>query len=67
VVFLPGPLDIRVPCGVLGVLTGLFWTGATMWGTTEHRLTKAGFAPGVAEQARAERVQRAAADRRDRW
>ena len=56
VTFLPGPLDLRIYCAVLGFLTGLIWALSTMWSTTEHRLIKAGFTPGEAEQARAERA-----------
>jgi hypothetical protein len=55
VVFLPGPLEVRIDTAVLGLLSGLIWAVSMMWGTTEHRLIKAGFAPGEAEQARHER------------
>ena len=46
VVFLPGPLDLRIYTAVLGVRT------------TEHRLVKAGFSPGEGEQVRQERAAR---------
>jgi Family of unknown function (DUF5313) len=59
VIFLPGPLNLRVSCAILGLLTGLIWAVATMWNTTEHRLLKAGFAPGEAEQARRQRAHAA--------
>jgi hypothetical protein len=63
VIFLPGPLDVRIYTAVLGTLTGLIWAISMMWGTTEHRLIKAGFAPGEAEQARQERAD----GRHRRW
>jgi hypothetical protein len=55
VVFLPGSLEVRTYTAVLGLLSGLIWAVSMMWGTTEHRLIKAGFAQGEAEQARHER------------
>ncbi len=64
VLFLPGPLDLRLYTALLGTLTGLMCSVFLMWGITEHRLVKAGFAPGVAEQAREERVT---ARRSARW
>ena len=64
VLFLPGPLDLRVYTAVMGLLTGLMWAVFTMWGTTEHRLVKAGFAPGEGEQVRQERSQAARERRR---
>ena len=74
---LPGPLDLRVYTAVLGLFTGYFYSVFVMWGVTEHRLTKAGFAPGVSEQVREERTvarqkKRAAKyaaerERRPRW
>lgn len=54
-VFLPGGWDVRGYVLAFAVLTGYMCSGFVMWGVTEHRLIKAGFAPGVAEQARAER------------
>ncbi|MEP6852558.1 MAG: DUF5313 family protein [bacterium] len=56
ILFLPGPIDLRLYTALLGFLTGLMCSVFFMWGITEHRLVKAGFAPGVAEQAREERV-----------
>jgi Family of unknown function (DUF5313) len=56
VLFLPGPLNVRMYTALLGLLTGMMWSIAMMWGRTEHRLIKAGFAPGDAEQARHERA-----------
>lgn len=58
IVFLPGPLDLRIYTAVLGLLCALVVGLSTMWGTTEHRLVKAGFAPDEAERARAERHRR---------
>lgn len=63
VVFLPGPLEVRIYTAALGLGTGLIWALSMMWGTTEHRLMKAGFAPGAADEAR---QARAAARRRGR-
>ncbi len=64
--FTPAPAEVRV-YGVVGAtFTGLFYSVAMMWGTTEHRLIKAGFAPGVAEQAREERVVRTRRERAER-
>lgn len=54
---LPGPLDDRIYTAVLGLLTGLILTLSIMWAATEHRLIKAGFAPGVGEQVRQERTE----------
>lgn len=56
--FLPTSLSIRLYTCVLGLATGLFNAVFFMWGTTEHRLVKAGFAPGVGEQVREERAAR---------
>jgi hypothetical protein len=67
IVFLPGPLDLRIYTAVLGLLTGLMWGIFTMWGTTEHRLTKAGFAPGEGEQIRTERSEAAWERRRQKY
>jgi hypothetical protein len=66
-VFLPGPIDLRIYTAVLGFLTGLMWAIFTMWGITEHRLVKAGFPPGESEQVRLERVEAARAERRRRY
>ena len=66
-VFLPGPVDLRIYTSVLGLFTGLFWAVFAMWGTTEHRLIKAGFAPGEGETVRQERSAVAWARRREKW
>ena len=62
--FLPGGWDVRGYVLVFAVLTGYMCSGFVMWGVTEHRLIKAGFASGIAEQARAERYEQARASRR---
>jgi hypothetical protein len=58
VIFLPGPLDVRAYTAALGLGTGLICALSMMWGTTEHRLIKAGFAPDEAERIRQERSER---------
>jgi hypothetical protein len=53
--FLPDGWDVKGYVLAFAVATGYMCSGFVMWGVTEHRMTKAGFAPGVAEQVRAER------------
>lgn len=53
VLFLPGPLSIRVASIVLGVLAGLFYSICYVGESAEHRLIKHGHPPGIGRETRA--------------
>ncbi len=55
---LPDGWDVKGYVIAFAVLAGYLCSGFVMWGVTEHRMIKAGFAPGVAEQVRGERGAR---------
>jgi hypothetical protein len=55
--FLPGPLGIRLPAVLAGSLMGLFFAGAYSSETIEHRVRRAGYPPGLAEAIRARASQ----------
>lgn len=59
----PVPLAYRVSAAVGGLLLGLLFSLAFMVETTEHRVVKAGYAPGTAARMRAERAERARVER----
>lgn len=57
-VLLPDGWDVKGYVIAFAVLAGYLCSGFVMWGVTEHRVVKAGFATGVAEQVREERGAR---------
>ena len=59
----PVALDYRIAAAAGGLLLGLLFSTAFMTETTEHRVAKAGFPPGTAARLRAERTERARAER----
>jgi hypothetical protein len=64
VVAVPVPLSYRVSAAVGGLLLGLLFSFAFMTETIEHRVSKAGYPPGTAGRLRAQRAERARAERR---
>ncbi len=69
VLFLPGPLWIRLNCILLGLLVGVFYSMSAMVETAEHRVIKHGYPPGIGRETRelhrdVRRVTRNAARRR---
>jgi hypothetical protein len=52
VLFVPGPLWIRLMAALGGVLLGLFFSLAYMTETLENRVKQAGFPPGAAQAGR---------------
>jgi hypothetical protein len=66
-VFVPLPLTYRVSATAGGLILGLLFSLAYMVETIEHRVAKAGYAPGTAARVRAERVERARIERLARY
>jgi hypothetical protein len=62
-VAVPVPLAYRASAAAGGLLLGLLFSIAFMTETIEHRATKAGYPPGTAGRLRAERAERARAER----
>jgi hypothetical protein len=62
-VAVPVPLAYRLSAAAGGLLLGLMFSIAFMTETIEHRVAKAGFPPGTAGRLRAERAERARAER----
>ena len=62
-VAVPVPLAYRLSAAAGGLLLGLMFSIAFMTETLEHRVAKAGFPPGTAGRLRAERAERARAER----
>ncbi|WP_091945533.1 DUF5313 family protein [Trujillonella endophytica] len=60
----PVPLAYRLSAALGGLLIGLMFSLAFMVETTEHRVAKAGYAPGTAAALREERIERARTERR---
>lgn len=50
--FLPGPLSIRLMSISLGLLVGLFYSVCYMGETVEHRVIKHGHPPGIGRETR---------------
>lgn len=57
VLFLPGPVSLRMFTVACGLLIGLFFALAYSTETIEHRVRRAGFPPGLAEGRRARAAQ----------
>ena len=64
VAVVPVPLVYRLSAAAGGLLMGLIFSTAFMVETTEHRVAKAGYAPGTAARLRAERSERGQVERR---
>jgi hypothetical protein len=62
--FVPVPFPYRLSAAVGGLFIGLMWNVAFMTESIEHRVTKAGYEPGLAARLREERSARDAAERR---
>jgi hypothetical protein len=60
----PVPWAYRLSAALGGLLIGMTFSMAFMVETTEHRVAKAGYAPGTAAALREERVERARVERR---
>ena len=56
IVFVPGPLWLRVMCALGGTIMGLIFSISYMHETAEHRLMKAGYPQGTGPATRAERT-----------
>lgn len=56
IVFVPGPIWLRVVCALGGSIMGLIFSISYAHETTEHRLVKAGYPPGTGPATRAERT-----------
>ena len=56
IVFVPGPLWLRVMCSLGGAIMGLIFSISYMHETAEHRLVKAGYPQGTGPRVRAERT-----------
>jgi hypothetical protein len=67
VVAVPVPLAYRLSAATGGLLLGLLFSLAFMTETIEHRVTKAGYPPGTAGRLRAERAEKARAERLSRY
>jgi hypothetical protein len=63
-VAVPVPFGYRVSAAGGGLLLALLFSFAYVTETTEHRVAKAGFAPGTAARTREERAEKARAERR---
>jgi hypothetical protein len=63
VVAVPVPLSYRLSAAVGGLLLGLLFSLAFMTETIEHRVAKAGYPPGTAGRLRAQRAEKARAER----
>jgi hypothetical protein len=57
IVFVPGPLSLRVMTAAAGAVMGAIYGIAYLHETTEHRLVKAGYPRGTGPAERAERVR----------
>ncbi len=57
IVFVPGPLWLRVMSATGGAIMGLIFSTAYLHETVEHRLVKAGYPPGTGVATRAERTR----------
>jgi hypothetical protein len=62
-VAVPVPLAYRLSAAAGGLLLAMMFSIAFMTETIEHRVAKAGFPPGTAGRLRAERAERARAER----
>ena len=69
IVFVPGPLSLRVMTAAAGAVMGLIYGIAYMHETTEHRLVKAGYPPGTGPAERTARTRDPEAEARyaARW
>jgi hypothetical protein len=56
IVFVPGPIWLRVACALGGTIMGLIFSISYAHETAEHRLVKAGYPPGTGPATRAERT-----------
>jgi hypothetical protein len=56
IVFVPGPIWLRVMCALGGTIMGLIFSISYAHETAEHRLVKAGYPPGTGPATRAERT-----------
>jgi hypothetical protein len=56
IVFVPGPLWLRVMCALGGTIMGLIFSLSYVHETVEHRLVKAGYPAGTGPAKRAERT-----------
>ncbi len=56
IVFVPGPLWLRVMCALGGSIMGLIFSISYAHETAEHRLVKAGYPRGTGPARRAERT-----------
>jgi hypothetical protein len=63
-VAVPVPFGYRVSAAGGGLLLALLFSFAYVTETTEHRVAKAGFAPGTAARAREVRAEKTRAERR---
>jgi hypothetical protein len=57
IILVPGPLWLRVMCSLGGAIMGMIFAVAYVHETAEHRLVKAGYAPGTGIATRAERTR----------
>jgi hypothetical protein len=62
--FVPVPFPYRISAAVGGLFIGLMWNAAFMTESIEHRVSKAGYEPGLAARLREERSERDALERR---
>ena len=71
VIFVPGPISLRVMSALGGAIMGLIFGVAYLHETVEHRLVKAGYPEGTGVATRAERTrdkdEAAAARYAERW
>lgn len=56
IVFVPGPLWLRMMCALGGSIMGLIFSLSYVHETVEHRLVKAGYPAGTGPATRAERT-----------
>jgi hypothetical protein len=61
--FVPVPFPYRISAAVGGLVIGLLWNAAFMTEAIEHRVSKAGYEPGLAARLREERSERDAVER----
>ena len=64
IVFVPGPLSLRIATAGIGAIMGAVYGGAYIHETTEHRLVKAGYPRGAGPLLRAQRARDPAAEAR---
>jgi hypothetical protein len=57
IVFVPGPLWLRMMCALGGGIMGMIFAVAYVHETAEHRLVKAGYPVGTGVAVRAERTR----------